>query len=159
MIVFDLRCDGGHVFEAWFGSSGDYEDQKSRKLLNCPICGDAAIEKAVMAPNVGAKGNRASVPVPASQPPAVPASLPAAPEAERVKRALAELAKAQARVLAESEWVGRGFAREARAIHDGDSDRRSIHGEASLAEVKSLLDDGIGVAPLPLPLIPDGKRN
>lgn len=155
MIVFDLRCDGGHVFEAWFGSSGDYEDQKARKLLNCPICGDAAIEKAVMAPNVGAKGNRA----PVAQPPAVGATLPAAPEAERVKRALAELAKAQQRVLADSEWVGRGFAQEARAIHDGDSDRRSIHGEASLAEVKSLLDDGIGVAPLPLPLIPGDKSN
>ncbi|AHE53886.1 DUF1178 family protein [Sphingomonas sanxanigenens] len=158
MIVFDLRCDGGHVFEAWFGSSGDYADQKARKLLNCPICGDAAIEKAVMAPNVGTKGNKGNRAA-ATQPPAVPASLPAVPEAERVKRALAELAKAQARVLAESEWVGRGFAREARAIHDGDSDRRSIHGEASLAEVKSLLDDGIGVAPLPLPLIPDDKRN
>ncbi|MGF7147744.1 hypothetical protein FHS96_001353 [Sphingomonas zeicaulis] len=158
MIVFDLRCDGGHVFEAWFGSSGDYEDQKARKLLNCPICGDAAIEKAVMAPNVGAKGNQAVVVRPQAIEAALPAA-PAGPDAARVKRALAELAKAQERVLADSEWVGRGFAREARAIHDGDSDRRSIHGEASLAEVKSLLDDGIGVAPLPLPLVPENKRN
>lgn len=155
MIVFDLRCDGGHVFEAWFGSSGDYADQKERGLLSCPICGDAAIEKAMMAPNVGAKGNRAL----ATQPAPMPAAMTQAPDAQRVKQALAELAKAQAKVLADSEFVGRGFAREARAIHDGESDRRSIHGEASLAEVKSLLDDGIGVAPLPLPVVPDDKRN
>ena len=158
MIVFDLRCEGGHVFEAWFGSSGDFEDQKRRNLLSCPICGDAAIEKAVMAPNVGAKGNRAVSPRP-PQSASVPAMTADVPDAQRVKKALAELANAQARLLADSEFVGRGFAREARAIHDGESDRRSIHGEASLAEVKSLLDDGIGVAPLPLPLIPEDKRN
>ena len=58
MIVFDLKCGGGHVFEAWFGSTADYESQRERSLIACPMCGDIAIDKAVMAPNVAAKGNR-----------------------------------------------------------------------------------------------------
>lgn len=152
MIVFDLRCTAGHVFEAWFGSSGDYADQKARGLLSCPICGDAAVDKAVMAPNVGAKGNRTTAA-------AVPATLPGGLDAEKAKQLLAELAKVQAKVLESSDWVGRDFAREARAIHDGESTHRSIHGEASPAEVKALIEDGIGVAPLPLPVTPPEKQN
>ncbi len=63
MIVFDLRCSpNGHVFEAWFGSSDDYESQRSRGLVQCPLCGAEAVEKAVMAPRVGAKGNQAPAP-------------------------------------------------------------------------------------------------
>lgn len=153
MIVFDLRCGSGHVFEAWFGSSDDYADQKARGLLACPICNDVAVEKAVMAPNVGAKGNRALVKDNA------PAALPSGPDAVKAKAMLAELARAQAKILENSAWVGRDFAREARAIHDGESVERSIHGEASPAEVKALIDDGIGVAPLPLPYTPPDKRN
>ena len=58
MIVFDLKCGAGHVFEAWFGSSADYDSQRERGLIACPLCGDAQVGKAVMAPNVAAKGNR-----------------------------------------------------------------------------------------------------
>ncbi len=59
MIVFDLRCQHGHVFEAWFGSTDDFESQQKRGLVSCPICGDAGVEKALMAPRIGAKGNQA----------------------------------------------------------------------------------------------------
>lgn len=141
MIVFDLKCGAGHVFEAWFGSGGDYDDQKRRGLLSCPICGDAGVGKALMAPAIPAKGGGA------------------APSATDAKAALATLAAMQAKLLARSEWVGGTFASEARAMHDGDKPHRSIHGQATLAEVKSLAEDGVPVAPLPLPVTPPGAEN
>lgn len=142
MIVYDLRCDAGHVFEAWFGSSIDYDDQRGRGLLVCPICGDAAVDKAVMAPNVGAKGNRAG-----ANPPA------------EVKAALAALADAQGKALQGSQWVGRSFAKRARAMHEGEEAHATIHGQATPAEAKALRDDGVSVAPLPFPVVPPSARN
>ncbi|MCM8729853.1 DUF1178 family protein [Hephaestia sp. GCM10023244] len=142
MIVYDLRCTAGHVFEAWFGSSADYDDQRARDLVACPICGDDGVEKAVMAPNVGAKGNRDS-----GAPPAA------------VKAALAALAAAQEKALEGSEWVGRSFANRARAMHDGEEETTTIHGQATLAEAKALAEDGVAVAPLPFPIVPPRARN
>ena len=145
MIVFDLKCEGGgHVFEGWFGSSEDYEDQKGRGLVSCPLCGDAKVEKAVMAPRVGAKGNQGP-------------DVPADPEA--MKKMLASMAAAQKQMLEKSSWVGDRFADEARAIHLGEAAARSIHGKATRAETESLLDDGIEVAPLPFPVIEPGEEN
>lgn len=144
MIVFDLKCTHAHVFEAWFGSSADYEDQRARGLLSCPICGDADIAKAVMAPNIPAKGNRA---------PATPAALP------DPKALMAALAQVQAKMLEGSQWVGMSFADKARAMHAGEETVAPIHGQASLAEAKALIEDGVPVAPLPLPVIPPDQRN
>ena len=144
MIVFDLKCGTGHVFEAWFGSSGDYEDQRARGLLACPLCGDAAIGKAVMAPNVPAKGNTAGEPPPS----------PAA-----VKAALAAMAAAQSKALNGSTWVGRSFATKARAMHDGEIGHAPIHGQASADEARSLVEDGVPVAPLPFPVVPPERCN
>ena len=145
MIVFDLKCEGGgHVFEGWFGSSEDYEDQKARGLVSCPLGGDARVIKAVMAPRVGAKGNQS-------------ADLPANPEA--MKKMLAAMAAAQKQMLEKSSYVGDRFADEARAIHLGEAAARSIHGKATRAETESLLDDGIEVAPLPFPVIEPGEEN
>lgn len=151
MIVFDLSCGAGHVFEAWFGSSADYEDQRARGLVACPICGASEVAKAVMAPNVGAKGNQIAAPVPmrGGGPPA-PAEM---------KKLLAALATVQAKMLEGSEHVGTRFADEARAIHDGDAPERAIHGQATLAEAKALAEDGVPVAPLPLPVIPPDLAN
>ena len=143
MIVFDLACPGGHVFEAWFGSSADYEDQQVRGFVSCPLCGARGVTKAVMAPAVAPKGNsRAVVPMQAGGPP---------PPAE-VKAMLTALASAQAKMLEGSEHVGARFAREARAIHAGEAPERVIHGQATVAEAKALVDEGVPVAPLPLPL-------
>ena len=90
MIVFDLRCGSGHVFEAWFGSSASYESQRTGGLLACPICGGSDVEKAVMAPNIAAKGNR-RVDVAASPQPGTPERTPG-----MVKAVLAKIAEAQA---------------------------------------------------------------
>lgn len=142
MIVFDLRCDGDHVFEAWFGSSDAYARQREDGLLSCPVCGSAAVDKAVMAPAVAAKGNRATL-----------------PDAARMKQAIGQLAAAQAKLLASSQWVGTGFATRARAMHDGDEPPRTIHGQATLAETKALVEDGVAVMPLPLPVVPPDRVN
>jgi hypothetical protein len=152
MIVFDLRCGGGHVFEAWFGSSGDYEDQKARHLLACPLCGDPAVEKAIMAPNVGAKGNSRGEP-------AVPMAVPNMPTPANVKAALSALAKMQASMLEKSQWVGPKFADQARAMHLGEADHAPIHGEVSSDQAKALIEEGVPVAPLPFPVIPPEAQN
>ncbi|MDF2495189.1 DUF1178 family protein [Sphingomonas sp.] len=148
MIVFDLRCGAGHVFEAWFSSSGVYEDQRWRKLVACPMCGDTGVDKAVMAPNVSPKGN--------SRP---PAASPPAPMPDAVKSALKVLAEAQRKALQGSRWVGDRFATEARAMHSGDQPDQPIHGQATLAEAKALVEEGVPIAPLPLPVVPPEKAN
>lgn len=150
MIVFDLACAaGGHVFEGWFGSSEDYDAQKARGLISCPVCGGADVAKAVMAPAVPAKSNQRA---------ATPMAL-AGKEPARLRQMMAELARVQAKVLEGSDYVGNRFADEARAIHLGESDQRSIHGEATAQEAKSLIEEGIAVAPLPLPVRPPGTDN
>lgn len=145
MIVFDLKCGGGHVFEAWFGSSADYESQRERALIACPMCGDSGIDKAVMAPNVAAKGNRRSdTPAPGKPDP---------------KQLIAALAEAQAKMLEGSQWVGMAFADKARAMHLGEEAHAPIHGQASAEEAKALIEEGVAVAPLPLPVVPPERCN
>ncbi len=134
MIVFDLQCqDSGDVFEAWFQSGADYDEQSERGLVQCPICRSTRVVKAPMAPRVPA---RSSGDTP-----------------------LAKLAAMQAAALKDSEWVGDRFAKEARSIHLGESEVRAVHGSATAAEAKSLIDDGVPVAPLPLPVIPPNQVN
>ncbi|WP_404369843.1 DUF1178 family protein [Sphingomonas sp. MMS24-J45] len=153
MIVFDLRCPQHHVFEAWFASSAAYEDQRARGLLACPMCGDSDIAKAVMAPNIPAKSNTRTVVVPA------PTAADAPPTADALKAALNALANAQAEALKNSQWVGRAFAETARAMHDGEVPATPIHGQTTLAEAKALVDDGVPVAALPLPIVPPDAVN
>jgi hypothetical protein len=148
MIVFDLRCASGHVFEAWFGSSDAYEDQRGRGLLSCPICGASDIGKAVMAPNIAAKGNAHA-----------PASSAEMPSPAVMKAALQALAKAQSKALEKSEWVGSAFADRARAMHVGDVDPAPIHGQATLGQAKELADEGVAIAPLPFPIVPPDAVN
>lgn len=142
MIVFDLRCAGGHVFEAWFASSTAFEDQRKRALLCCPMCGDSEVGKAVMAPNVAAKGNSKADVTPS-----------------QVKAALHALAAAQRNALEGSRWVGSDFASQARAMHVGEQAQESIHGKATVAEAKALVDEGVPVAALPLPVEPPETVN
>lgn len=152
MIVFDLKCGQDHVFEAWFGSSAAYEAQRADGMIACPICGDTGIGKAVMAPNVGAKGNqRTEV--------AVPARTQAEPSPAAVKAAMAALAAAQSKMLEGSQWVGYSFADRARAMHSGEEDTAPIHGQATVEQAKELIDDGIAVAPLPFPIVPPEACN
>jgi hypothetical protein len=156
MIVFDLQCAAhAHVFEAWFGSSNDYETQRAGDMIMCPLCGDTQISKAVMAPHVGAKGNTLpSVSARSTMP--VARSADSAPE---MKTMLALMAQAQAALLEKSTWVGRAFADAARAMDAGDIAPASIYGEATPAEAKALIEDGIGIVPLPLPVTPPKQLN
>jgi hypothetical protein len=156
MIVYDLSCTAGHRFEGWFGSSTDFEDQRARGLLACPSCGSAQVAKAPMAPAVPAKGSsRQEVlpPEPASQ------QLANAPLPPKVQKALAALARAQAEALRNSTWVGDRFAEETRKMHYGERDEAPIHGQASLAEAKALIEEGVPVAPLPFPVAPPEELN
>ena len=135
MIVFDLQCeDSGDIFEAWFRSGADYDEQASRGLVECPACRSTRISKAPMAPRVPAKSRDEASP-------------------------LARLAAIQAAVLKDSEWVGERFAEEARAMHLGETDVRPVHGSATAEEAKSLIDEGVPVAPLPLPVVPPAQVN
>lgn len=157
MIIFDLKCSHGHVFEAWFGSSSDYEDQKARGLLSCPICGDGEIGKAVMAPAVPAKSNTRSDDRPAPTGHAVP--MQTMPDPAAMREMMAKIATAQAEALKNSEWVGRNFAEKARAMHYGEADHQSIHGEVAPEEARSLVEEGVPVAPLLVPVVPPESRN
>ena len=148
MIVFDLKCASlGHVFEAWFGSSEAFEDQRGRGLVECLLCGSREIEKA-MAPRVAAKGNRADAP-----------SEMLSSDRGAVKAMIAQMAKVQKKMLESSDYVGDRFADEARAIHLGEADARSIHGRATKEQTDSLLEEGIEVAPLPFPVVEPGREN
>ena len=143
MIVFDLRCSPqGHVFEGWFGSSGDYEDQAARGLVACPICGSSEVGKAPMAPHVPRKGNQSGG---------------LAPEA--MKKMLAEMATMQKKMLEKSDFVGERFPDEARAIHLGEAQARAIHGRATRADAESLIEEGVPVAPLLFPIVEPGEEN
>ncbi len=136
MIRFSLRCDKAHQFDSWFGSGADFARLTDAGLVSCAVCGSTAVEKDLMAPAIATSpGAAAREPVPDLSAPASPA-----------EKALAELRR---RVEAEAEDVGRGFATEARRIHDGSARARPIIGEARPAEARALLEDGIPVAPLP----------
>lgn len=131
MIRYALRCDKAHSFDSWFGSSADFDRLQAAGHVSCAICGSSTVVKDLMAPSVAT-----------AQQPERPLSAPASP----AEQALAELRR---KIEAESEDVGRNFAREARRIHDGEAPARAIIGEARPADAKALLDDGIPVAPLP----------
>ena len=131
MIVFDLLCQsGGEVFEAWFQSNSDFEDQSARGLVECPYCASTDITKAPMAPHI-----------------------------PRGRDFAASLAALQAEVLRDSEWVGGAFADTARAMHHGEIEPRKVHGQASPAEATALVQEGVPVAALPLPIAPPDQVN
>ena len=159
MIRYALHCDRGHAFESWFQSSSAYDSQVKRKLVTCPICGSAKVDKAIMAPRiVGKKGRERAEQAPTSSPtPAVPAPATAeAPVAGTAPLMLAQDRELRAKlkelrdhIVKNADNVGERFANEARAMHYGDKEHRPIYGEASPDEAKSLIDEGIEVSPLP----------
>lgn len=157
MIVYDLHCGNGHRFEGWFGSSADFESQRERGLVDCPSCGSTSIGKAPMAPALGAKAN-------SDRDDAVKgegghARLSNKPMPTEVRKALETLAKAQAKALEGSKWVGEKFAQEARSQHYGDSDEAPIHGKATHQEAEALAAEGISVAPILFPVAPPDELN
>jgi hypothetical protein len=134
MIKYALHCDRAHAFEGWFGSSSDYDDQSARGLVDCPVCGSHAVTKQIMAPAVA--GTKAQA---------------AAPAADPQTREMMMTALGEVRRYVEEKFdnVGDAFAKEALAIHEGKSEERGIYGQATPAEAKALIEDGVKVAPLP----------
>jgi len=132
LIVFDLQCDRGcDPFEVWFRSSAEYDEQRAGGLVQCPICQSSDVAKAPMAPRVPRKG--------------------ASP--------LARLVGMQAEMLKDSRWVGDEFTEKARAMHSGEIAREQVHGNATLEQAKALVEEGVPVAPLPLPVLPPNQVN
>ncbi|MBX7526853.1 DUF1178 family protein [Qipengyuania vesicularis] len=154
MIVFDLHCENGHRFEGWFGSSADYDSQRERGLVDCPQCGSKTVGKAPMAPAVGAKGNQAKAPPVTGE-----AQLSNAPMPPEVEKALKQLAKAQAKALEKSTWVGEKFADEARSQHYGEKEETPIHGKATKKQAEDLAAEGITVAPILFPIAEPDELN
>ena len=142
MIQYTLKCSEDHRFDSWFQSAEAFDKLKAAGMVTCSICGDPHVEKAMMAPRVR-PARKAAAPRPdAETPPVGPLSQPSS----EIEQALAHMKK---QVEDNSDYVGMNFAKEARAMHDGDAPERSIYGEAKLDEAKALLEDGIPVTPLP----------
>jgi hypothetical protein len=150
MIHYHLRCERGHGFESWFQSSSAYEAQEKRGLVNCPICGSAKVERAIMAPQiVTRKGRESAAPAPAAATDVtVPASTPLLMAQERELRA--KLKELRDHIVKNADNVGERFPNEARKMHYGDIEHRPIYGEASPDEARALIDEGVDVAPLPV---------
>lgn len=149
MIRYALACDSGHGFDSWFRSSEDFEQQDGRGLVTCPLCGSSRVAKQIMAPQVARTDHERSAGDPA---PSGDVAL-INPEARQLRQKIAEL---RAQILASSEDVGEKFADEARKMHYGDAEERSIYGKATSEDAKALVDEGISV--LPIPGLPD-ERN
>jgi hypothetical protein len=137
MKVLDLQCSNAHGFEGWFASEEAFRDQHARGLVECPLCGDTSVAKLLSAPrlNLGA--------VEPSKKQDVMTTPDAAMQAAWVKMVR--------HVMANTEDVGERFAEEARKIHYGETGERGIRGQASREETEALLEEGIGVLPLPIP--------
>lgn len=138
MKVLNLQCAHQHVFEGWFGSDDEFQSQVAGGLLECPLCGDTAITKLPSAPrlNLGAQPQ-----------PAPGHDVATMPDVD-MQRAWLKMVR---HVMANTEDVGQRFAEEARRIHYGETEERGIRGQASREETEALLDEGIGVLPLPVP--------
>ena len=152
MIVFDLLCGEGHRFEGWFGSAGDFASQRDRKLLSCPACGSAKVERvpSVARVNLGA-------PEPKAPPKAQPQKTPEMEGKDPFAIAQMLYSRMLDDLLTKSEDVGREFPNEARKIFYKESPVRAIRGQATNEEHQELVDEGIPVARLPLP--PSDKLN
>ena len=128
MILFDLKCSEDHVFEAWFRDSETYDAQAASGVIECPVCGDTHVTKALMAPNVATGSTEHVVQI-----------------MERFRALHDEITK-------NSDDVGEKFPEEARKIHYGETEKRNIHGHADLDDARALDEEGIefGILP-PLP--------
>jgi len=157
MIRYALHCDQGHAFESWFQSSAAYDKQAKRALVTCPTCGSAKVEKAIMAPRL-ARAEGADPPPPAILPtPPLPSLVPGktpvaimSPPERELRKKLKEL---RDHLTKNADYVGPRFPEQARKIHYGEIEHRSIYGEASPEEAKEMHEEGIEFHPLPI--LPD----
>ena len=144
MISFDLRCANDHVFEAWFANTKAYQEQVDAGELVCPLCGNAELEKSLMAPNV-ATGSKQPTQVSSAPMPAATGASDKGAELMRLARAV------RAEVEKNFEHVGSDFAEEAKKIYYGESENRDIHGEMTRDEAVELHEEGVEFGVLPWP--------
>jgi hypothetical protein len=147
MIRYTLRCEKDHAFESWFQSSSAYDSQLKRKLVSCPNCGSAKVEKAIMAPQIGRKRKAAEQTAESTDVTTVPSTSLMMAQERELRAKLKEL---RDHVTKNADNVGEKFPDEARKMHYGDIEHRPIYGEASPDEARSLIDEGIEVSPLPV---------
>ena len=159
MIRYALACDKGHMFESWFQNSAAYEKQVKASLLACPVCSSAKVEKAIMAPRVAGAKKRgdappAEPPTPARASPETPSPVAMmSPQEREFRKKLKEL---RDHLTKNADYVGQKFPEEARKMHYGEIEHRSIYGEATPQDAKELHEEGIEFHPLPV--LPD-ERN
>jgi len=152
MIRYNLRCERGHEFESWFHSSSAYESQERRHLINCPSCGSAKVERAIMAPQIiSKKGRETAAPAPAeaSAPAETAATTSTSLMMAHERELRAKLKELRDHIVNNADNVGDRFPTEARKMHYGDIEHRPIYGEASPEEARALIDEGVEVSPLP----------
>jgi hypothetical protein len=165
MIRYALACADGHPFESWFANSAAFDKQKKRGLVSCPVCGSTKVEKAMMAPRLARSDAEEAAPSPLPAIPASPQPAPAlplmplpgkstvamtAPQERELRQKLKEL---RDHVTKNAQYVGQRFSEEARKMHYGEIEHRSIYGEASPDDAKALHEEGIEFHPLPV--LPD----
>ncbi|UJQ93852.1 DUF1178 family protein [Mariluticola halotolerans] len=141
MIQYSLICESEHKFDAWFRNADAYEAQHKKGIVTCPICSSGNVTKALMAPAVARKS---------SDTVALSSGHPQQAELRAAMKALRD------KVTAEADYVGDRFASEARKIHDQESEKRGIYGEATREEVTALVEDGIDF--MPLPSLPEDRN-
>jgi hypothetical protein len=156
MIKYALACDQAHAFESWFPSSEAYESQRKRGFVTCPICDSAKVEKQIMAPRVARTDKGRPVAVPLSEAPAPEAAQPVAILSEKERELRTMIRALREHVEKNAENVGDRFADEARKMHYGEIEHRSIYGQANPVEARELWEEGIEVHPLPL--LPDDRN-
>ena len=164
MIHYSLVCERRHAFESWFAGSAAYDKQVARGLVTCPMCGSAKVEKAIMAPALGRSAKRKALDAGTATPPAdtaspaesAPEPAPVAMISEHERELRTKLKELRDHLVKNADDVGRKVPEEARRMHYGEIDHRSIYGEASPDEAKSLHEEGIEFHPLPR--LPD-ERN
>lgn len=142
MKVLDLQCENQHSFEGWFGSEDDYLAQLERKLVCCPLCGDVHIQKLLSAPRLNLRSAKAEEPAAMVEPERSASLVPS-------KALQARFMSAMREVIAQTEDVGERFADQARGMHCGDVEQRSIRGRTTPDVAMELLEEGIAVMPLP----------
>jgi hypothetical protein len=168
MIRYALACEKGHAFESWFASSAAYDKQAKHGLVTCPVCDSAKVEKTIMAPRVAGTKKRGTAALPAaegaapspaaSSAPAPSTDVPApvamvSPQEREFRKKLKELRE---HLTKNADYVGQKFPEEARKMHYGEIEHRSIYGEASPDQAQELHEEGIEFHPLPV--LPD-ERN
>jgi hypothetical protein len=155
VIHYALVCEAGHTFDSWFANSAEYDKQIRRGLIACPICGSTGVEKSIMAPAL-ARSRKAALPEPPAATERAPEQAPAAMLSQQERELRVKLKELRDHLIKNADYVGPKFPEEARRMHYGEIEHRSIYGEASPDEAKSLSEEGIEFHPLPR--LPD-ERN